>query len=458
MASFNYNLQQPYIKDKNGNKRLNPEKTRLYLFVIENRDNVMKLKTEHFILPIQWDFKKQLIKQQIAESTIKNDLLNNLKKSVESEFYKLRHDFPQMKWIELNENLKVFIKEEVSPVYSEKYKSFFTVFDEFIEAYSHEVSDLTIGKFKTIKKSLMEFKPDLTFDDIDLKFYEKYIQYLRRKGATGRQKTRPDGLQEGLLNATIGKYIECLKLFLKWSYDFEYHKNDIFKHSKFKTNQKSKKQQQEGKNDIVSLRIDEVFQLYNFDFSNNVRLERVRDLFCFMCFTLQRWSDVIRFESSQIRKDQFGGEIVPAWLFRSYKTGKETIVPFAGDYLSKAYEILEKYKFSLPVISEQKFNLYIKEACKLAGLEREKAFKRYVGQKEILSIKPLHEYISSHSGRRTGISILLNVYHMPIHFVRDLSGHSDLKTLDGYLEKDNTSLVNSLIKNTVGFSPLKIAK
>ncbi|MBA7576609.1 hypothetical protein ES708_18450 [subsurface metagenome] len=463
MASFNFNLQQRYTKgsvDINGNKPLNPKKTRLYLFVIHDRENIAKLKTEYLILPRQWDFTKKRVIHQVSGATVINRRLNTLIESVEKEYHKLRTDYPGMKWPELTDNLKGFIKNRISPVYDGKHKSFFKVFNKFTEAKSHDVSELTVNKYNTLKLSIRDFKPDVEFEKIDLQFYRDYIQYLRKRKPIGRQKAREEGLQTGLLNDTIAKYIESLKTFLKWSFENEYHTNDIFKNSEFKVNQKSKKQLQEGKNDIVTLRIDEVFHLYNFDFSDNKRLERVRDLFCFMTFTLQRWSDAIRFEEKQINVALFEGEKIKEWNFRSYKTGKEITVPFVGDFMGKAYEILEKYDFNLPLISEQRFNSYIKEACKIAGLDREKAFKRYVGQKEIITSKSLHEYISSHAGRRTGISLLLNVYQMPIHFVRDLSGHSDLKTLDGYIEKDSQALIGSLMKNTNGhgISPLKIAK
>jgi integrase len=460
MATFNFNLQQPYVKNEDGTKRLNPNETRLYMFVIHDNEHVTKLKTEHTIIPAQWDFKKKLIKHQIAGATQKNKLLSELRSNISEEYDKLRKEFPNMKWDELSYNLKEFIDKKVSPIYSDRNKPFFTVFDEFVDFKKNNVSDLTIRKYQTLKTSLLEFKPRVTFDSIDQKFYTDYVNCLRIKEPTGRQKTREEHQQKGLLNDTIGKYIENLKLFLKWSFESKYHTNDSYLQGWFKQNQKSKKQEQEGKQDIVTLRIDEVFQLYNFDLTGNKRLERVRDLFCFMCFTLQRWSDAIRFDEKQIVRTQFGGEIVKAWNFKSYKTGKDITVPFVGDYMGKALQIAEKYKYLLPTISEQKFNSYIKEACKLAGLEREKEFKRYIGQREVIALKPLHEYISSHSGRRTGISILLNVYQMPIHFVRDLSGHSDLKTLDGYLEKDTNSLIGSLMKNTngIGVSHLKIAR
>ncbi len=463
MASFRYILQNPYEqgkRDKKGNKVPAKKETTIYLWVIHDGSHTMKLKTEYRVSPKNWDFSEKCVKPQASNSVKINGNLNTFREKVKEEFLKLRKDFPNMKWEELRDNLKVFIIDDISPVYSERNKPFFEVYDEFINDKSNDVSELTVKKYHTSKNSLQEFNPLIRFDQIDQKFYNSYVRHLRTKQPKGRMKTRDEDKQNGLLNDTIGKMIEVLKLFLKWSFENEYHENDNYAKSWFKVNQKSKKQQQEGKQDIVTLFIDELMHFYNFDFSDKPRLERVRDKFCFMAFTLQRWSDALQFSKEQVKTVQFEGQLVDAWEFTSYKTGKKITVPFVGDYLGKAYEIAEKYNFELPAISEQKFNQYLKEAGKLAGLTREKEFKRYVGQKEIVANKPIQSYMSSHMGRRTGISILLNVYNMPLHFVRDLSGHSDLKTLDLYLDKDTTSLIGSLMKNTngVGYSPLKIAK
>lgn len=442
MASFKLILQEPYIKGKNDKKTLNPDHTRVYLFVIHDRDNKIKLKTEYKVRPTQWDFDKQKVKYQVAGATPINDGLENLLNKVEHEFNRVRVDYPDMKFPEIANNLKSFIKDDISPVYNERNKTFFQILDQYIEAKSNDVSERTIQKFNTLKTSLQEFMPNLTFDKVNLNFYDQYINHLRSQKARGRQKSRAEGMQDGLLNDSTAKYIENLKNFMKWSYEREYHKNPIHLHSGFKAERKSK-------NDIVTLQIDELKKFYEHDFSNNTRLEKVRDVFCFGCFTGQRWSDIEGFN-----KEQLNGDL---WTFESYKTKKIISVPLVG-YAEPARDILKKYDFMLPMISAQKFNEYLKEAAEVAKLERKVKLKRYIGKREILFDEPLHKLISSHTARRTAVSILLNVENMPIWKVRDITGHSDLKTLDKYINKDTESLTESMRQTKGITSPLRVVK
>jgi len=442
MASFNFTLQEPYVKGKSGEKKLNPNETRLYLFVIHDRENKVKIKTEFNVIPKEWDFKKQRIKHQVSGALPVNGSIEMLKEKVTDLFNKLRFDFPNMKFDEIASNLKEYVKTDIAPVYSEKNKNFFQVFDDYIEAKRLNVSPLTIKKYNTLRKSLVEFDSGITFDKIDLTFFDKYIHYLRTKKPVGRQKNRKEGFQDGLLNDTASKYIENLKNFLKWSYERGKHTNTMHVNSEFYVTRKPK-------NDIVTLKLDELKQLYEFDLSNNPRLERVRDVFCFGCFTGQRWSDIERFNKSDIVGDR--------WKFEAYKVKKMITVPLVG-YASPAMDILKKYKFELPVISSQKFNEYLKELGELVGLDRHVQIKRYIGKREIIFDEPLFTYISSHTARRTAVSLLLNVENMPINKVRDITGHSSLKTLDKYIDKDEEALEDSMAQTKGINATMRIIK
>src|SRR5664279_469053 len=134
----------------------------------------------------------------------------------------------------------------------------------------------------------------------------------------------------GLLNDTIYKYCSTLKSFLEWCFDegFISHR-DTFSRTKTKIKKKAK-------NEIVALTEQELFQILNYNLKNNIRLERVRDLFCFGCFTGQRFSDIMRFDKQDLSASK--------WSFISYKTKKRAIVPFTG-FISNGLQILEKYNF-----------------------------------------------------------------------------------------------------------------
>lgn len=121
--------------------------------------------------------------------------------------------------------------------------------------------------------------------------------------------------------------------------------------------------------------MDEIFMLLNYNFKNN-RLEKVRDLYCFACFTGLRYSDVI-----SLKREHFNGKLLTK---TQIKTGYVKTLP-----LNKfALEILAKYeseKSPLPRISIQNLNNYIKEACKLIASEQPEkiGFNRLVIKKQL---------------------------------------------------------------------------
>ena len=91
----------------------------------------------------------------------------------------------------------------------------------------------------------------------------------------------------------------------------------------------------------------------------------------------------------------------------------------------KAKAILEKYKdydgdSLLPLIYEQKYNESIKEAFKLAGIDRVVTILDPLTNEDVK--KPLYEVVSSHMARRTFIGNIYKKVKDP-NLVGALSGH-----------------------------------
>ena len=98
------------------------------------------------------------------------------------------------------------------------------------------------------------------------------------------------------------------------------------------------------------------------------RLENVRDLFIFSCFTGLAYIDVANLTQDNIRKS-FDGNL---WIItKRQKTNTDVNVPL----LDIPKMILKKYKGNLPdgkilpVISNQKLNAYLKKLRMFAGLK-----------------------------------------------------------------------------------------
>lgn len=301
---------------------------------------------------------------------------------------------------------------------------FFIVFDGYVEHLKATKSPLTVKKFETLKKRLIEFSSvlnyPLTFESINLNFYDKFKKYLLNID-------NPTRGRKGLLNDSIGKYIANLKTFMQFSLDRDHHTNTVFQKKQFKVDKKAK-------HEIITLTEGELSKIRKLDLSKNPRLEKVRDLFCFCVFTGQRWSDVISFSKEDLYDN--------TWVFESKKTKELMKIPLLG-FIAPALDILKKYDYNLPVISSQKFNKFIKEVGELAKIKSTVKIKRYSGNKLIEICKPKYEFMASHMARRSCITLLLQ-RGVPPTTIMKLTGHTDLKTLMKYENTSEDALVDAL--------------
>ena len=80
-------------------------------------------------------------------------------------------------------------------------------------------------------------------------------------------------------------------------------------------------------------------------------LRRVRDLFVFQTYTMMGYSDLEAFDYKKCFK--MNGQMV----YRSNRI--KTDQPFTIVLLRPALEILKRYKYKLPLISNVKYNAYL---------------------------------------------------------------------------------------------------
>ena len=126
-------------------------------------------------------------------------------------------------------------------------------------------------------------------------------------------------------------------------------------------------------------------------------LERVRDLFVFQTYTCLRYSDLEKFDIENITMI----EGIPTYKFLQRKTKKPTVIPL----LQPALDILDKYKGHLPIISNVKYNEYLKVVAQAVHLDYR---------------------LSTHWARHTGATILLNE-GVDMKIVSRICGHSSTR-------------------------------
>jgi len=451
MPTVKFLLQTPYEKSKTGKRKPATKETRLYAYLIVNRDYIIKIKTEHVVRPTEWDFDIQGKRERLAGAIEFNAKLGNLKKEILDQYDKLRKQFPDATFREVSALLKQYFKEGELPQFSTK--GFFEVLDEYITSNEGELTPRTLAKFRTLKTVLTEFVAEnrrynpLAFSMIDHNFKDAFVKYLREREPRGRQKRRPEGFQTGLLNDSITKYIQDLKNYLGWAEKRGYNHSKTY--TEFDAITAANKKRQADRRDIVTLTLQELTAFYHFDLREKPALERVRDIFCFQTFTGQRWSDVERFN-----KEDLDGDV---WAFTAFKTKKAQEVDLTG-FAAPALDILKKYEYSLPIISLQKFNEMLKDAGKEAGINTPVSIKRFSGATEIETAEPKYYFMSSHMARRTCVSILLNNFGVAPSSVMEITGHADLKTLEKYLNKDRAARREAMAKTKPVTEILSIVK
>lgn len=293
-------------------------------------------------------------------------------------------------------------------------KAIFDYIDEFTEEMgaANDWSKATFAKFTTFKNHLNGFKPDITFSDFTSNGLLNYVNYLREIKV---------GDEIGMRNSTIVKQIGLLKWFLRWATNKGYNTERAFEAFTPKLKNTDKK--------VIFLDWDELMTVYNFPIPENKRyLERVRDVFCFCCFTSLRYSDVANLKRSDISND--------CLYITTVKTA-DSITIELNDYskaILKKYEGEEyPYNTALPVISNQRMNEYLKELGKLCGIDTPVTITYYKGNKRIDEVYKKYKLLGTHAGRRTFICNALTM-GIPPQVVMKWTGHSDYKAMKPYID------------------------
>lgn len=160
-------------------------------------------------------------------------------------------------------------------------------------------------------------------------------------------------------------------------------------------------------------------------------LLNARDWLIISCETGQRVSDFMRFTKDQIRVES-GKKLIE---FTQVKTDKLMTVPLS----SKVQGILKKHKGEFPrAISDQRYNEYIKEVCRVAGIKKKTKGSKNdpeTNRKESGTFEKW-ELVSSHIGRR---SFATNNYgRIPTSLLMGATGHTTEGMFLEYIGKSNS--------------------
>ncbi|MEI6750536.1 MAG: site-specific integrase [Bacteroidales bacterium] len=262
----------------------------------------------------------------------------------------------------------------------------------------------TVERYKTCYKHVEDFiklnynRSDMNLPEINQMFISKFDYYLKT--------------ERKCCHNSATKYLKNFKKIVRIALSNGWMKKDPFINIKFHLDDV----------DMAYLDEAELKALINKRFKI-ARMEQVKDVYLFCCFTGLAFVDVFSLKAGDIiMKDS------QQWIKKQrQKTKNWCHIPL----LETASKILDKYKNSpeclkagklLPVLSNQKMNAYLKE---------------------IADILEINKNLSTHTARHTFATTVTLANHISMEVVSKMLGHSSInmtkkyaRVVDDLIQKD----------------------
>lgn len=346
-----------------------------------------------------WDKKRGEVRQGAANAAVINQRLSKIRKDIGAAFVLIQLDdiAPTAPLIKAR-----FKKES-----EERQKGFWDRWQEFEQSSVSTKKESTQKRWRNIKNKLLEYEAEtgpLLFSQFDFQFAEDFRKWLYSKG--NNKNTASRKIKEVI---TFLRYVEK-----KQWYIFGQKIKDW-----------NVKVDPPG-DDVIALSEDELSLLANCEFQHE-RHERVRDLFLFQAGVGCRFSEL------EVLRPEWEHKGILKFLNR--KGARIASTKLVGD----ALRVWRKHQGALPVISEQKYNEYIKEAAEIAGINEPVTFMVNRAGENVMETKPLHALITTHTARRTFATIYID-RGGKIDKLRLLLNHKNITTTQNYIRRRRKDL------------------
>lgn len=266
-------------------------------------------------------------------------------------------------------------------------------FDKFLAQQKADRSPKTLKVYNSFKNVLDPFL-HLSFKDLNYNFFDKF----KEATASYSQNTRHT-------------YLALLKCFLNWCIKRKYQVDMDFKEWKIPTRRQKN----------LTLTLAELHRLTNTMMSGTAAIGR--DYLCFECYTGQRISDIESFNQNDLNGN--------VWTFNRKKGDsikiKTVTVDMVG-FFETALAILKKYDYTMPKLSRPTIGKYIREACRIAKIDTPTTRETKHG----IKTAPKWQFITSHVGRKTAITILLQ-FGFTTDEVMDMVGIDSYSVMKHYV-------------------------
>ena len=352
-------------------------------------DKRKEFATGLFINPDYWNSKKQKAFPSTEQNEILNSQMSLISQKINKAFFMLQVQDVEFDVVDIlyayqgknikknrtfletialhNSRMEKLVGKSYAPRYYEKWLGTETLLKDFV-------------KF-TYKK------PDVLLSNLTMKFLEDLDYYLKS--------------EKNHKQITVNKCIQRVRKVIALGVSEGYLNKDPF--LAYKPKRYSKQ--------VVYLSSKELEILENKVFAQK-KLKQVRDMFIFCCYTGLAYAEMSALSAKNIIEGFDGSD----WIkMKRKKTDSALSIPL----LPKAKKILEIYENNsenglLPVISNQKFNSYLKEIAGVCGIEKR---------------------LTHHIARKTFATTVLLYNDVPMEIVSELLGHSNMSVTQAHYGK-----------------------
>jgi integrase/recombinase XerD len=359
--------------------------------------------TGQFINPDYWNSKKQRV-EPCEDSTYINQQLSLVKNNLYQAFLFLQVSGESFTVEDVYSRYKGESTTNEKQVL-ESYREYLARIERLI---GKDLQLVTYKKYKESYKHLTDF--------IRWKYKRNDIQIKSLKGAFIDDYNYFLKTEKNIAQSTLNKTIQRFRKVVRYAISQDYLNKDPFMLYKPKT----------VKKEVVFLSGEELKLLEEKEFEME-RLERIRDMFVFCCYTGLGFKEMANLRKEDIY-NEFDGK---PWIHvKRHKTGRTYKIPI----LTKAREILDKYdgesnETLMPGITNQKFNAYLKEIASLCGIKK---------------------HLTHHIARKTFATTVLLYNDVPMEIVSKLLGHSKLQTTQDHYGQVVEQRISEEIKRISG--------
>ena len=396
----------------------NNNPTGIYVRLREGASIDAKARTKFAINPIDWSKKKRYLKHNKDNELKKLDKgLQDLKSEILDAFNNSVND---------NNINSDWLKSVIDPI---KHSTIPVTLVEYFEYYRenqrYNLMKSSYNKLSVVKNFIIGYEKAINkrilVSEVNADFLQKYLEV---------------GFKQGYSQNYLARNFKFIKTVC---YDAETRGIKI-------DSQLRKLKIKENPTSIIFLTPSEIEAIQNVSLKREA-LINARDWLIISCETAQRVSDFLdyRKEDIRIQKNKKGREI-PFLEIIQKKTKTAIMIPLSKMVL----DILEMRGGDFPrKISDQRYNEYIKEIAKEAGLTKlvDGAKQDARNKRKVFGKFPKWELVTSHIGRRSYATN--NFGTIPTSLIMTMTGHKSEKEFLKYIGKSETSMAMQLAEYVI---------